>query len=175
MAFTLTFGERQKASPLAAGSTLKPVPAHGRPLSAATRAQLEPRFGHDFSQVKVHSDERAALSAAALQAQAYTVGSHIIFGAGRYQPHTSSGQRLIAHELAHVVQQQGSRGSSTAGNFAVDADAAHEAAADRAASDATHGGDIHGLLPVSAGTIQRTVEMRDVGSGERPASAAFRS
>jgi Domain of unknown function (DUF4157) len=77
----------------------------GVPLDAATRAFMEPRFGHDFSGVRVHSDGRAAESARAVSAVAYTVGHHIAFDAGEYQPGTESGRRVLAHELAHVVQQ----------------------------------------------------------------------
>jgi hypothetical protein len=68
---------------------------------------MEPRFGYDFSGVRVHSDARAAESAREVNALAYTVGPHITFGTGQYVPHTSAGQRLLAHELAHVVQQGG--------------------------------------------------------------------
>lgn len=79
----------------------------GRPLAPTTRAFFAPRFGHDFSQVRVHTDEQAAKSAQAVNALAYTVGHHVVFGAGQYAPGTSDGQRLLAHELAHVVQQSG--------------------------------------------------------------------
>ena len=79
----------------------------GQPLDAATRASMEPRFGHDFGQVRVHTDEQTAQSAASYQARAYTVGGDIVFGAGEYDPGTREGQRLIAHELTHVVQQRG--------------------------------------------------------------------
>jgi len=82
----------------------------GQPLDAATRAAMEPRFGHDFSAVRVHLDERAAAAARAVHAQAYTVGRDLVFGAGRYAPGTAGGDRLIAHELAHVVQQRGGLG-----------------------------------------------------------------
>lgn len=78
----------------------------GQPLDATTRAQIEPRFGHDFSQVRIHTDGSAAASAEAVSARAYTAGSDIVFGVGEYQPGSSDGQRLIAHELAHVVQQR---------------------------------------------------------------------
>lgn len=77
----------------------------GRPLDDETRGFMEPRFGHDFSQVRLHTDARAAESADAVSALAYTVGQDIVFGAGQYQPGTSEGRRLIAHELAHTVQQ----------------------------------------------------------------------
>jgi hypothetical protein len=77
----------------------------GEALDAKTRAFMEPRFGHDFGQVRVHSDAKAAQSARAINAWAYTVGARVIFGDGQYAPHLATGQRLIAHELAHVVQQ----------------------------------------------------------------------
>ena len=80
----------------------------GQPLDPATRAFMEPRFGHDFSQVRVHTDERAAESARAVNALAYTVGHQIVFGAGHYTPETARSKKLLAHELAHVVQQQAS-------------------------------------------------------------------
>ena len=81
------------------------IGSSGRPLDASTRASMEPRFGYDFSQVRVHNDERAAESARAVSANAYTVGNHVAFGAGHYAPGTQNGQRLMAHELTHVVQQ----------------------------------------------------------------------
>jgi Domain of unknown function (DUF4157) len=67
---------------------------------------MEPRFGHDFSRVRVHTDRIAADSVQAVDAIAYTVGDHLAFGAGRYAPNTSSGQRILAHELAHTLQQR---------------------------------------------------------------------
>ena len=77
----------------------------GRPLSAATRAVMEPRLGHDFGRVRVHVDDRADASARAVNALAYTVGHHVVFGAGQYVPGTAAGRRLLAHELTHVAQQ----------------------------------------------------------------------
>ena len=77
----------------------------GQSLDAATRAFMEPHFGHDFSQVRVHTDARAAESAQAVNALAYTVGRDIVFGSGRFAPSTTHGKRLLAHELTHVVQQ----------------------------------------------------------------------
>jgi hypothetical protein len=77
----------------------------GQPLDAATRAFMEPRFGHDFGAVRVHTDTRAAQSAQAVNALAYTVGRDVVFGAGQYAPHTQDGKHLMAHELTHVVQQ----------------------------------------------------------------------
>lgn len=77
----------------------------GQPLDVATRAFMEPRFGHDFSGVRVHTSEKAAESARAVNALAYTVGQDVVFGARQYQPATTDGRNLVAHELTHVVQQ----------------------------------------------------------------------
>jgi hypothetical protein len=77
----------------------------GQPLDAATRAFFEPRFGYDFSQVRVHTDAKAAESARVVNALAYTVGRDVVIGAGRYSPLSPAGQRLLAHELTHVIQQ----------------------------------------------------------------------
>lgn len=77
----------------------------GEPLDSAARAFFEPRFGHDFSRVRVHTDNGAAQSAAAVNAKAYTLGNQVAFGAGEYSPSTERGRHLLAHELAHVVQQ----------------------------------------------------------------------
>ena len=78
----------------------------GHPLDPATRGFMEPRFGHDFSQVRVHTDARAAESARAMNALAYTVGKNIVFGTGQYSQGSEAGRRLLAHELAHVLQQE---------------------------------------------------------------------
>jgi outer membrane protein OmpA-like peptidoglycan-associated protein len=78
----------------------------GRPLRDDTRRFFEPRFGYDFSGVRIHSDEPAAQTARAVNAQAFTLGRNIVFGAGQYSPETINGKRLLAHELTHVVQQQ---------------------------------------------------------------------
>lgn len=77
----------------------------GQPLDSETRAFMEPRFGHDFSRVRVHFDGRSAESAQAVNALAYTVGRDVVFDAGQYAPGTHEGKRLLAHELSHVVQQ----------------------------------------------------------------------
>ncbi len=86
----------------------------GRPLDAETRAFAEPRFGHDLSGVRVHTDVRAAHSARRINARAYTLGHDIVFGEGEFAPSTQSGRRLLAHELTHVLQQAGSASHSTA-------------------------------------------------------------
>ena len=79
----------------------------GQPLDHHTRAFMERRFAHDFSQVRIHADAKAAESAGAVDALAYTVGQHIAFASGRYAPATQEGRRLMAHELAHTIQQAG--------------------------------------------------------------------
>jgi Domain of unknown function (DUF4157) len=79
----------------------------GRPLEPQTRAFFEPRFGRDFSAVRIHADDQAAGSARTLGALAYTVGPHIFFGRGQYQPGSAAGRHLIAHELTHSIQQSG--------------------------------------------------------------------
>jgi len=81
--------------------------ASGQPLDAEVRAFMEPRFGHDFSRVRVHTDGRAAESAREVAALAYTVGRDVVFGTRQYAPATREGRQLLAHELAHVVQQNG--------------------------------------------------------------------
>lgn len=78
----------------------------GQPLDAQTRAFMEPRFDADFSDVRVHTDEKGARSAEALHAHAYTVGADIVFGAGKFSPGSESGRHLVAHELAHTLQRQ---------------------------------------------------------------------
>jgi len=79
----------------------------GQPLDKETRNYFEPRFGHDFSQVRVHTDSKAAESARAVNALAYTVGKDVVFGAGQYTPGIAKNKWLIAHELTHIVQAVG--------------------------------------------------------------------
>jgi len=78
----------------------------GQPLDTATRSYFEPRFGYDFSRVRLHHGTQETASARAVNALAYTVGEHVVFGDGHYEPKTDEGRRLIAHELTHVVQQK---------------------------------------------------------------------
>ncbi len=86
--------------------------ASGQPLATPLRRDMEHRFGHDFSRVRVHSSPSAAQSAAEINANAYTVGHDIVFGAGRFNPGTNEGRHLLAHELTHVVQQRGGGGET---------------------------------------------------------------
>lgn len=109
----------------------------GQPLDTQTRRFMEPGFGHDFSKVRVHADERADASAQAVSALAYTVGNDLVFAAGQYSPATTRGKRLIAHELTHVVQQaregRGMQGKLTIGQ----AHDSYEQEADRMADAIT--------------------------------------
>ena len=104
---------RERVSPApCAAATGGPVPeAPGRPLGPGVRAFMESRFGHDFSQVRVHTDSNAGESARSLDALAYTLGRDIVFGAGQYAPETPAGRGLLAHELTHVVQQSQTPGA----------------------------------------------------------------
>ena len=96
----------------ATGSEVPPIVhdvlrSPGQPLDTSTRAFMEPRFGHDFSHVRVHTDAKAAESARSVNALAYTVGRNMVFGREQYTPGTRSGAQLMAHELTHVIQQEG--------------------------------------------------------------------
>jgi len=88
---------------------------HGQELEPPVRAEMESRFAHDFSRVRIHTLAAAEASADILDANAYTVGRDIVFGKGQYAPHTERGQQLLAHELAHTVQQNNTAGSGAAG------------------------------------------------------------
>jgi hypothetical protein len=115
----------------------------GQLLDPTTRAFMESRFGHDFSRVRVHTDARAAESARAVNAHAYTVGRDIIFAAGEYAPETTNGRRLLAHELVHVMQQNPNASTAEAStptsiHMSGGRDSAPEAEADRAATAIMH-------------------------------------
>lgn len=101
----------------------------GTPLSPQTRVEMENRFGDDFGSVRIHNDARAHASATLMEAKAYTTGNDIVFSAGRFAPHASEGKRLLAHELAHVIQQR--RGGAPP---VLVKNAPHELSADRAAA-----------------------------------------
>ncbi|MCI0564122.1 MAG: DUF4157 domain-containing protein [Nitrososphaera sp.] len=94
-------GETSKIPPIVYEVLRSP----GQSLNASTRSGMEERLGHDFSQVRVHTDTKAAESAEAIDALAYTVGRDVVFGAGQYAPNAPIGRKLLAHELTHVIQQ----------------------------------------------------------------------
>jgi hypothetical protein len=97
-------GHTPKITPTVAAN-IDALRGGGQPLPPSTRAFFEPRFGYDFSDVRVHTNGRAAETAQQVSAQAFTVGRDIVFGAGHYNPETQPGRQLLAHELTHVVQQ----------------------------------------------------------------------
>lgn len=134
----------------------------GKPLDAAVHRAFEPRFGHDFSGVRVHSDAEAAASARALHANAYTLGQHIAFDTGKYEPQTREGRKLIAHELAHTVQQK--HGGSDSGRLSLGESTDHsETEADRV-SEAIQDG------PVSIGS-RRPLSVQRQMNPATPANA----
>jgi hypothetical protein len=115
----------------------------GSPLESDVRGRMEHSLGQDFSDVRVHTDQRAADSAASVQAKAYTAGSNVVFGEGQYAPGTTDGDRTLAHELTHVVQQRSGPvdGTPVAGGIKVsDPSDRFERAADAAADAVVSGG-----------------------------------
>jgi hypothetical protein len=115
----------------------------GRPLDPPTRSFMESRFGFDFRRVRIHDDSRAAESANAVNAAAFTVGNDVVFGKGRYDPGNESGRLLLAHELAHVVQQGGASGRMQRQPLAADPEEADDQL-----------GDVIGLMHVFLGTLR---------------------
>lgn len=94
-------------------SRLQSLRNGGQSLSETSRAFFEPRFGHDFSQVRIHSDATAAQLAQSLRAKAFTLGRHVVFGSGQYAPENGIGRQLLAHELTHVIQQEALQGGNS--------------------------------------------------------------
>lgn len=145
----------RSAPPVAAPPEVDEVlSSQGRPLDEATRAAMELSFGHDFSRVRVHSDERAGDSALALDADAYTVGDHVTFAPGRFKPDTATGRALIAHELTHVVQQLGTQGDAVTVGEAHDG---HEHEARSAAGAVAEGKPVGRPSPDGGGVVRRSI------------------
>ncbi len=146
MATNLPLRHRWEApSRSAAGGTLTVnrqalAASPGRSLDAATRSFMERGFGHDFSRVRVHDSPRLAGSARVLGARSYTVGQDVVFGAGELRPGEPAGRQLLAHELAHVVQQSGAGSGSGARVPLADAGHAAEGEAVRAGLAVAAGG-----------------------------------
>jgi hypothetical protein len=111
----------------------------GVAMDTGTRTFFEPRFGRDLSGIRLHTDAKAASSAHAVNALAYTVGHDVVFGAGRYAPYTAEGRQLLAHELAHVVQQSHGLHSASAPLRISEPSSYLERQADSAARDVIHG------------------------------------
>jgi hypothetical protein len=126
----------------------------GRPLDSQTRSFMEPRFGRSFADVRVHTDEQAAASARAVHAHAYTVGNNIAFASNAYALHSSTGRRLLAHELAHVVQQS---------SHGPEPGLMHEHEADRAADGVLAGHDVR-----IGRTASTAVQRQEAPAAEEP-------
>jgi hypothetical protein len=141
-----TFGGGSIAAP--------PLVGQGRSLEPATRQEMEQGFGRDFGAIRVHDDARAHDSARALGAIAYAAGDNIVFGAGHYAPETPAGRSLLAHELAHTVQQSGVQMKAD-GPLPAAADARLEAEADSAARAVTAGRPAPSLSRISAPAVFR--------------------
>ncbi len=127
----------------------------GQSLDTSTRLTLEPRYGHNFGNVRVHTDSRAAESAREVNALAYTVGRDIVFGAGQYVTQTRAGQKLIAHELTHVVQQSQSSGALQVSSAISKPTDATEMEAEKIATRVVAGLTSTAITPLAAGLIQR--------------------
>lgn len=141
----------------------------GQPLDETTRAFMEPRFDHDFSNVRVHTDARAGQSAEAVNAQAYTVGSDVVFAPGQFQPATESGSAVLAHELSHVVQQQNVSGHSA--NLISHPSDSSEREADVAAANVLRNDPVNVSESPSA-AIQTLTKPEEVGIGIGAVGAA---
>jgi ferredoxin len=109
------FGNKSVHSPQSnggPGGQIRALTGHGEPLPPQVRDFFEPRFGRDFGNVRIHTNQQAAEAAQSTNAQAFTRGWDIFFGQGRYSPELQTGQRLLAHELTHVIQQRHGEGET---------------------------------------------------------------
>ena len=125
----------------------------GQPLDTAARSFLEPRFGRDFANVRVHSDAAAARSADAVGARAYTVGRDVVFASGQYNPQSTEGRHLLAHEVTHTIQQAGIASPSSSLRVGEASSAAEQESA--AAADAVMSGAPAAVASLASGIIQR--------------------
>lgn len=142
--------------PSAPESVTRVLGAAGEPLARHQRAYFEPRFGASFDHVRIHTGAAAAQSARDIAARAYTVGPHIVFGTGQYAPDTPDGRKLMAHELAHVVQQAGHAPGVQRAALAVGAvDDPREREADDAAARVIAGGASGISLAASGSHVAR--------------------
>lgn len=154
-------GSLQRKSSSAFESSAVPSIVHevlrsaGQPLDPATRNFMEPRFGHDFSRVRVHTDGRAAESALAVNALAYTVGHDVVLGDGLYRPETTAGRSTLAHELTHVVQQSGATSTADAPLEIGPAGDAFEQDADAAAYQVARGAPVRAQRMMTSSSIRR--------------------
>ena len=149
-----TEGAAPQAGGEIAGLVNHAIQSGGQSLDPDLRSFFEPRFGRDFSGVRVHTGAPAAESAKALTASAFTVGENIVFGAGRFQPASTEGKRLLAHELTHVVQQ----GRGGVAPTSEGAASALETDADAAASSVLSGADSVAVNGAAPGGLQMDAE-----------------
>ena len=148
------------------------IGSSGQPLDAATRDFMEPRFGQDFSHVRVHTNAQAAESAYATNALAYTVGSNVVFGAGQYAPRSSAGQKLLAHELSHVIQQGTQSRATPQTKLTIGAASdASEVEADRVAEAVTSSNAVP--QPLLHATPANNTIQRTIGDGHDLSSPRF--
>jgi hypothetical protein len=140
----------------------------GVPLDSATRTSMETRFGRDLSGVRVHTDSRAGQTADALGADAYTMGRHIVFAPDKFAPSTPHGRSLLAHELAHTIQQEGAADGRPSETAAIDPDPTSE-------TQARTAGERLGAAP---GTLTRasrvTLQRQPAAPAQAPPRPAFR-
>lgn len=123
----------------------------GESLDKVARVFFETQFGHDFSRIRIHADDLAAASAAAVGARAFTVGDHIAFGAGQFSPQSAAGRRLLAHELTHTIQQERNFSS----RLEIVDSTSHEQEAERAAEALQTGHPMPVLTPQRGGSVAR--------------------
>lgn len=149
--------DRDRVPPMPSSATpvRQPDAATSQPLAKETREKFEAGFGHDFSTVRVHADNESAAQAREAAAQAFTIGSDVHFAAGRYQPQSEQGQDLLAHELAHVVQQ-------SRGGIAGDAEQRADAAVAR-----IHQGET--VSPAALGGAPVSVQAKPDETADKPA------
>ncbi|MCE8425218.1 MAG: DUF4157 domain-containing protein [Candidatus Methanoperedens sp.] len=168
----------------ASGQTLEVTPqveaninalrGSGQPLPESTRAVFEPRFSHDFSNVRVHTDAKAAELARAVNARAYTVGENVVFGAGQFNPTAYTGQRLLAHELAHVMQQNNSQTAIQHSSLAISKpDDASEREANQIADMVMDSNVIANLQNESGNSAGSVMLQRTIGDGHDLQSPRF--
>ncbi|HST10016.1 MAG TPA: DUF4157 domain-containing protein, partial [Terriglobales bacterium] len=135
----------------------------GQPLDPATRAYMESRFGHNFGNVRVHKDTKSADSARAVNAQAYTVGQQIVFGANQFSPTSPHGRELLAHELAHTIQQR----NAASGPPAPDPNGVFESTADAAGRAVALGQSAFADFPVCGiGLLRQPVDPKAFNDDE---------
>ena len=162
-------GSASSGASSALGGVSSVIGRPGRSLDGGTRRRMESSFGRDFGGVRVHTDAAAASSARGLGAHAYTVGDHIVFGSGAYAPHAREGQRLIAHELTHTVQQRDGRHLQRSGTVSRPGDP-HEREAVAVSNAVMAGRTVAPALAAPPGAVHRfgfgdVVDVVDSGLG----------